>query len=115
MHSVATDAGLDRSFQALADVNRRAMIDRLARHPASVSDLAKPLGLRLPATVKHLQVLEAAGLVESEKTGRVRTYRVAPGALSEVEAWVAARKRLLNAQFDRLERMLADESTDADA
>jgi DNA-binding transcriptional ArsR family regulator len=99
---------LDRSFHALADANRRAMIDQLALRPASVSELARPLALGLPSVVKHLQVLKNAGLVESEKSGRVHTYRISADGLRDVEAWVQARKRHLNAQFDRLAQMLAE-------
>ena len=87
---------LDRTFHALADASRRAMID-----------LAKPLALGLPSVVKHLQVLKAAGLVQSEKSGRVHTYRMSADALRGVEAWVQARKRHLHAQFDRLDQLLA--------
>ena len=97
---------LDRMFVALADGGRRGMIDALSRGPASVSDLAKPLGIALPSALKHLAVLEAGGLVASEKAGRVRTYRIAPGAFSGLEAWVAQRKAQWNSQFDRLERFL---------
>ena len=103
----AAEAGLDRAFHALADANRRAMVDMLARRPASVSELARPLAMRLPAAIKHLQVLKVAGLVDSEKSGRVHTYRMAPAALAGIDAWVAARKRILHAQFDALDRMLA--------
>jgi DNA-binding transcriptional ArsR family regulator len=102
-------ADLDRVFTALADGNRRAMVDRLAAGPASVSDLARPLGMALPSAVKHLAVLEAGGVVLSDKAGRVRTYRIAPDALSGVEAWVAQRKSQWQAQFDRLDALLAKE------
>jgi DNA-binding transcriptional ArsR family regulator len=93
-------------FFALSDGSRRAMLDSLSKAPASVSDLAQPLQMALPSAVKHLTVLEQGGLVLSEKTGRVRTYRVAPNALAAMEAWVARRKTLLNAQFDRLDAYL---------
>lgn len=108
MPRAATAERLDRTFHALADASRRAMIDQLASKPASVSELAKPLALGLPSVVKHLQVLKAAGLVESEKTGRVHTYRMSADALRGVEAWVQARKRHLHAQFDRLHQLLAE-------
>jgi DNA-binding transcriptional ArsR family regulator len=113
MSGAATAAALDRTFHALADASRRAMIDQLALKPASVSELAKPLALGLPSVVKHLQVLKAAGLVESEKSGRVHTFRMRAGALRGVEAWVQARKRHLHAQFDRLDQLLADEEEPA--
>ncbi|MBV8035815.1 helix-turn-helix transcriptional regulator [Roseateles sp.] len=104
--------GLDRLFAALADGNRRAMVDQLSRGPASVSDLARPLALRLPSAVKHLAVLEAGGLVLSDKAGRVRTYRIAPDAFGGLEAWVAQRKAMWHHQFDALAALLAgqDES-----
>lgn len=108
------EAGLDRLFHALADTSRRGMIDRLSRGPASVSELAQPLSMALPSVVKHLAVLEAGGMVTSAKTGRVRTYRLSPGALAQVEAWAAARKAGLDAQFDRLERYLLAQETKGD-
>lgn len=108
------DAGLDRLFHALSDASRRGMIDRLSRGPASVSELAQPLPMALPSVVKHLAVLEAGGLVTSNKAGRVRTYRLAPAALGQVEGWVAERKAALNAQFDRLEQFLAETSAQGD-
>jgi DNA-binding transcriptional ArsR family regulator len=102
----ADPAQLDRLFTALADGNRRAMIDRLGGGPASVSDLARPLDIALPSALKHLAVLEAGGVVRSAKVGRVRTYRLAPDALGGLEAWVAQRKAQWNAQFDQLEQFL---------
>jgi DNA-binding transcriptional ArsR family regulator len=99
-------ARLDRLFIALADENRRAMIDHLNRGPASVSDLARPLHIALPSALKHLAVLEAGGVVRSDKAGRVRTYRIAPDAFSGLEAWVAERKAHTNADLDRLNRYL---------
>lgn len=105
----AAQAGsLDRLFHALSDANRRGMVDRLARGPASVKELAAPGSLALPSAMKHLRVLEEGGLVRSQKSGRVRTYSIEPHALGRVEAWVAERKRGLNLQFDRLEAYLAD-------
>ncbi len=100
---------LDRLFAALADGNRRAMVDQLSRGPASVSDLAKPLAIALPSAVKHLAVLEAGGLVQSDKAGRVRTYRIAPDAFGGLEAWVAERKAQWHRQFDALDALLAEQ------
>src|SRR6266540_1971402 len=71
---------LDLMFQALSDPSRRVMVERLSRGPASVSELARPLAMSLPAVVQHLQVLEASGLVQSEKVGRVRTCHLEPAA-----------------------------------
>lgn len=95
-------------FHALADPSRRGMVDRLSEGPASVSELARPLAMALPSVVKHLAILEKGGIVISAKSGRVRTYQIAPGALSVVESWIAERKAKWNGQFDRLEQYLAD-------
>lgn len=103
-------ARLDSLFFALADASRRGMLDRLSDSPASVTELARPLGMAMPSVVKHLAVLESGGLVVSQKTGRVRTYRIAPGALAAMEAWVSEHKSRLNAQFDRLETYLAEQA-----
>ena len=100
---------LDAVFHALADTTRRRMIDRLSGGPASVSELAQPLDMALPSVTKHLAVLETSGLVTSQKHGRVRTYRIAPDGLAEVESWVAVRKARWHAQFDRLDVFLAAE------
>jgi DNA-binding transcriptional ArsR family regulator len=95
-------AALDRVFQALADPTRRAMVERLSRGPASVSELAKPLAMSLPAVFQHLQVLEASGLVRSEKLGRVRTCRIEPEALSVAEQWINERRAGWVHRLDRL-------------
>lgn len=83
---------IDQIFLALADPTRRAMIERLSLGPASVSELAKPLDMSLPAVVQHLAALEASGLVRSEKLGRVRTCTLRPEALEGVEHWIKARR-----------------------
>jgi DNA-binding transcriptional ArsR family regulator len=83
---------LDRLFHALADPARRAMVERLSRGPAPVTELARPLPMSLPAAMQHLGVLEAAGLVRSEKLGRVRTCAIEPRALSQAEQWINARR-----------------------
>jgi DNA-binding transcriptional ArsR family regulator len=83
------------------------MIDRLGRGPASVGDLAKPFDMALPSVMKHLKVLEDAGLVTSAKDGRVRHYRMSEGALDTVERWVSSRRALWNRNLDRLEKFLA--------
>src|ERR1044071_8241951 len=84
---------LDRVFHALSDSTRRSMVERLIGGPASVSDLAEPLPISLPAVLQHLHVLEESGLVRSEKVGRVRTCRVEPSALRPAERWILARRR----------------------
>jgi DNA-binding transcriptional ArsR family regulator len=93
---------LDRLFQALADPARRAMVERLSRGPVSVSDLARPLPMSLPAAMQHLGVLEAAGLVRSTKVGRVRTCAIEPEALSQAEQWINARRIEWGHRLDRL-------------
>jgi DNA-binding transcriptional ArsR family regulator len=98
---------LDRLYHALADSGRRAMLDRLIKGPASVSELAAPLDMTLSAVVQHLKVLEASGLVRTEKVGRVRTCRVEPKALSLAEKWINQRRKLWERRFDRLGDLLA--------
>jgi len=98
---------LDLAFQALSDPGRRAMVERLSLGPASVSELAKPLPMTLSAVVQHLQVLEAAGLVKSEKAGRVRTCALQIETMAQVERWIAERKRFWARQYDQLEAYLA--------
>lgn len=93
---------LDSLFHALADPSRRAMVARLSRGPASVSELAEPLTMSLPAVVQHLQVLEASGLVRSEKSGRVRTCRIEPAALRKAEGWIAEQRAIWERRLDRL-------------
>jgi len=101
---------LDQMFQALADPSRRGMLERLCKGPASVSDLAKPLQMSLPAVLQHLQVLEQSGLVKTEKVGRVRTCSVETKALRSVEQWISARRTTWEVRFDRLGAFLADEA-----
>jgi DNA-binding transcriptional ArsR family regulator len=95
-------APLDLMFQALADPTRRVMVERLSRGPASVSELARPLTMSLPAVVQHLQLLEASGLVRSEKVGRVRTCRIEPRALRTAEQWITQRRASWERRLDRL-------------
>jgi DNA-binding transcriptional ArsR family regulator len=104
-----SQATIDPLFQALADPTRRALVDRLSRGPASVSELAGPVAMTLPAVMQHLAVLEASGLVRSEKTGRVRTCRLDPDAMQSVEEWVADRRKTWERRLDRLADYLADE------
>jgi DNA-binding transcriptional ArsR family regulator len=100
-------APLDLVFQALADPARRVMVERLSHGPASVSELARPLAMSLPAVMQHLQVLETSGLVRSEKTGRVRTCRVEPVAFGAAEDWISRRRANWERRFDRLGEYLA--------
>ena len=93
---------LDLAFQALSDPTRRAMVERLSRGPASVSDLAEPFPMSMSAVVQHLKILEASGLVVSHKAGRVRTCRIEPQALSAAELWIKARRTSVERSLDRL-------------
>lgn len=99
---------LDRVFQALADPSRRSMVERLCRGPASVSELARPLDMSLPAVVQHLQVLEACGLVRTEKVGRVRTCQIEPATLRSAEQWITERRTGWERRLDRLGDFLAE-------
>jgi DNA-binding transcriptional ArsR family regulator len=107
-------APLDAMFQALADPTRRAMIERLSRGPASVSELARPLAMSLPAVMQHLAVLETSGLVRSEKVGRVRTCHIVPAALSEAERWINQRRAEWEQRLDRLGQYLETLSNEGD-
>ena len=106
--TLATPAPLDLMFQALADPARRGMVERLTMGPASVSELAAPYAMSLSAVVQHLHVLEASGLVKSQKLGRVRTCQIEPGALSLAERWINARRTAWERRLDRLGQYLAD-------
>ena len=101
-------APLDLAFQALADPTRRAMLERLSRSPASVSDLARPMAMSFPAVMQHLAVLESAGLVKSEKVGRVRTCRIEGRTLGLVEDWINARRAEWERRLDRLGDYLSE-------
>ena len=99
-------AHLDRAFQALADPVRRGMLARLSRGPVSVSELAKPHPISLPAVMQHLKALEASGLVTSQKRGRIRTVSLEPQALSAAESWIAEQRTAWEARLDRFEDYL---------
>ncbi|HSQ64070.1 MAG TPA: metalloregulator ArsR/SmtB family transcription factor [Polyangiaceae bacterium] len=102
---------LDRVFRALSDPTRRRMVERLARAPASVSDLAAPLDMTLAAVVQHVQVLEQSGVVRTKKVGRVRMCRVEPKALGAAERWIHERRALWEHRLDLLEEVLREEPT----
>ena len=101
------ESGLNQTFHALADPVRRGMLARLSRGPASVSELAKPFSISLPAVMQHLATLEASGLVHSRKQGRVRTVQLEPNALSDAEAWIGKRRAEWEAHVDRFETYLS--------
>lgn len=108
MHAQHERNNLDAKFHALSDTTRRALVERLSHGPSSVKELAQPAAVSLPSVLKHLAILEAGGLVHSEKVGRVRTFRIAPDAFADVERWVAERKQSWNTKFDRLDQLLAE-------
>jgi DNA-binding transcriptional ArsR family regulator len=97
---------IDRVFHALGDPSRRAIMEKLSLGPTSVSRLAEPLNISLAAVVQHLQVLEESGLVQTEKTGRVRTCRLEPAGLTVAEQWIGDRRSMWERRFDRLGDLL---------
>jgi DNA-binding transcriptional ArsR family regulator len=102
------DPDLDRIFHALADPGRRLMVDRLSQGPASVTQLGQPLAMSLAAVLQHVQVLEACGLVRSQKIGRTRTCSINPVGLRSAETWISERRALWERRLDRLGGYLAD-------
>lgn len=100
---------LDLMYQALADPTRRAILDRLSAGPASVSQLAEPLPMSLPAVVQHLQVLEHSGLVTTSKVGRVRTCTIDASALQQAEQWINDRRTAWVKRLDRLAEFLGED------
>ena len=98
---------LDLAFMALGDPTRRALVDRLASGPATVSELAAPLPISMPAVLQHLKVLEEGGLVRSEKVGRVRTCHLELKMLNSAQTWIEARKQMWERRLDRLDALLA--------
>lgn len=97
---------LDRVFYALADTTRRAVLERLSDGPAPVSELAQPFEMALPSFTQHLHVLEDCGLVRSTKTGRVRTYQLAPQPLKAAERWMVEQRTMWESRLDQLDRYL---------
>lgn len=108
-------ADLDRVFQALADPGRRLMVERLSDGPASVSELGRPLAMSLAAVVQHVQVLEASGLVRSQKTGRTRTCGINPAVLRSAEYWISERRSRWERRLDHLGDYLAGTADSPDA
>lgn len=99
-------AQLDMAFHALADGTRRAILERLSRGPASVSELAKPFETSLAAIHQHVRVLEASGLIATEKRGRTRECRISAETIIRVEHWLNERRQLWEQRFDRLGKLL---------
>ena len=96
---------LDTAFAALSDPTRRAVVERLARGPATVTDLAAPHDIALPTFMRHLKVLENTGLVRSVKKGRVRTCHIEPAPLMELQGWLEWQRRVWDNRMDRLTAM----------
>src|SRR5256885_9855527 len=101
---------LDRAFQALSDPSRRAMVERLGRGPASVSDLAEPLPMSLPSVLQHLKVLEESGIVRSEKVGRVRMCNIEVAALRPAVRWISRLRAGWERRLDRLGAYLSEQN-----
>jgi DNA-binding transcriptional ArsR family regulator len=99
-------AQLNLVFQALADPTRRAVVERLSRGPTATTELAQPFKMALPSFLQHLDVLQKCGLVQSRKSGRVRTYELAPNTLKEAEDWLSAQRSLWERRLDQLDSFL---------
>ena len=103
-----TNANLDASFGALSDVTRRGVLEQLGRAEASITELAEKFNMTLTGMKKHVGVLEQAGLVITEKVGRVRTCKIGPHRLQEATAWLEKYRQLWAARFDELDRVVED-------
>jgi DNA-binding transcriptional ArsR family regulator len=98
---------LNRVFQALADPTRRAVLERLGKGPAAMTDLHRPFTMALPSFSQHLDVLENCGLVRSKKAGRVRTYRLVPRQLEQVDRWMMRQRSIWETRLDQLDSFLS--------
>jgi DNA-binding transcriptional ArsR family regulator len=103
---VQSPPSTDLAFAALSDATRRGVLERLGRADASITDLAANFGMTLTGMKKHVQILEGAGLVTTEKVGRVRQCKLGPRRLDQEEAWIAGYQQMLEARFDRLGEFL---------
>jgi DNA-binding transcriptional ArsR family regulator len=101
---------LDGIFRALADPTRRAVIDRLADGPASITDLAQPFDMALPSFLKHIRVLEQSGLIQTRKVGRVRTCAISPQAFTAIESWLSVQRAAWESHADRLEQFVLSDT-----
>ena len=101
-----TASPIDLVFRALSDPTRRHVLERLSRSPASVTELAEPFDMALPSFVQHMKILEESGMVRSTKTGRVRTYRIAPRRIKLAESWLAKQRSLWERRLDQLDEYL---------
>jgi len=102
------DPDLSRLFHALADPTRRSILTRLGAGPAAVTELAAPTGLRLPTVMRHLSVLEEAGLISTSKDGRVRTCAIVPEAVAPARTWLDEQRALWESRLDRLDAFVMD-------
>jgi DNA-binding transcriptional ArsR family regulator len=99
---------IDHVIRALSDPTRRHVLERLSRSPASVTELAAPFGLALPSFTQHLKVLEDSGLVQSQKEGRVRTYKIVPRRMQMAEHWLTKQRHLWERRLDQLDSYLIE-------
>lgn len=97
---------IDGVFRALSDPTRRLVLERLSKSPASVSELAEPFNMALPSFVQHMGILEDCGLVQSRKTGRVRTYQLVPKRMKLAEDWMVRQRALWERRLDQLDTYL---------
>lgn len=97
---------LDRTFSALSDTTRRDILERLALGPASISELARPIGISLPGVLKHVRILEEADLVTTQKKGRTRECRLGPGDMDDVTRWIERQRGRWERRLDRLETIV---------
>jgi len=104
-------AQLDSIFQALADPTRRAVLGRLGRGPASISDLAEPFDMALPSFMKHIHFLEGSGLIRTHKEGRVRTCAIDKQQFAEIDAWLNDQRAVWESRTDRLEQFVLKTQT----
>jgi DNA-binding transcriptional ArsR family regulator len=103
-----SNVGLDASFAALSDATRRGVVEQLGRAEASITDLAEKFNMTLTGMKKHVGVLERAGLVITEKVGRVRTCKIGPRRLEEEMAWLERYRQLWDARFDELDKVVEE-------
>lgn len=101
--AAARSQDISRVFQALADPTRRAVVERLARGPASTTELARPFDMALPSFAQHLAMLEQCGMVRSHKEGRVRRFQLAPKPLVTAEGWLAEQHAIWNQRLDQMQ------------
>lgn len=106
MNQVVQYSTLDLTFGALADINRRTIVERLGGGGATISELSELLGITLTGTKKHVQILEEAGLVTTEKVGRTRTCRLGPRRLDDELTWIETYRYQLDERLDRLGELI---------